>query len=259
MFEKYIGRKTTPPVEIKSSESFEGTDKKWWGNEAQDPEFMSWFSGSVVADSAGNPIPVFHGTRSRGALGDVYKADVYELGMHFGTAEAANERLQHVFESDIRHAAPDKQSHQWTRDFIKSSPFLSKDQIEQELAVLDKKQDKREEEHQERIAQGILGGEKVYPVFLKITNPVRISDPGSFSPDNLKSIRKDLIKNFVTRDQVEKIQSVKTIDELRHTLIELGYDGVVYENSVEGRGSDSYIPIIGPDQIRSVFAGEHDN
>jgi hypothetical protein len=257
MFEKYIGRKETPRITIKPGES--SIKAAWLENAINDPEFMDWFSGSVVSDNAGNPIPVFHGTRNSRAFDDIYKAGVYELGMHFGSIESANDRLKDTFDSDIKDAAPDKATYQLLRDHISSSRYRSPIEKELELAEQEKKQVAREQLYQERISQKVIGGEKVYPVFLRITKPVRIKDPGFFSPETLRYIKKDLIKNFVTRDQVEKIRSVKTIDELRDVLKEFGYDGVVYENGVEGRGSDSYIPIVGPNQIRSVFQNPPDN
>lgn len=253
MFEKYIGRKTTPKVTVEAGDSLAGTKKGWVENAAKDPRLMKWFVGSVVSDSNGNPIPVFHGTRGNTAFKDVYENGVHELGMHFGSAAAASERLKDTFDHDMSgRASRYKRFYEMDRARLMKSK-LPPAELDEALKELDERYAGQQKEFQERLASGVADGEKIYPVFLKITNPVRLTDPGSFSEDNLRQIKKDLIKNFVTRDQVRKIEYVRSIDELRTALIELGYDGVVYRNGVEGREADSYIPIVSADQIRPAF------
>ena len=255
MFEKHFGRKVNPPVEIKSEELLEGIKKPWLEHVADNQELMEWFSGSVVCDEYGNPLPVFHSTRDSGNFASGYAAEeASELGAHFGTAEAANSRLKDTFDAYIS-ANSSNDIYEWFRQHWLTSG-LPEDEIQEELRRLDLEYAEKEKILEERMATGILGGEKIFPVLLRIINPVRVSDPGSFSEDRLVRIKKDLIRNFATRDQVSKIQMVRTIEELRKCLIELGYDGVVYKNNVEGPGADSYIPIVGPEQIRSVFSDQ---
>ncbi len=93
MLERYLGRKESPKISIESDPALEGSKKPLWENALKDPEFMKWFSGSVVSDSSGNPIPVFHGTRGPLTFEEVYKAGPTELGMHFGAIDAANTGL----------------------------------------------------------------------------------------------------------------------------------------------------------------------
>lgn len=255
MLEKYTGRKKTPPLEIDNKEPAESVSTLWWKRVTKDPAFMDWFSGSVVTDSLGDPIPVYHSTRGNLSFEAIYRAGADEMGVHFGSAEAANERLKDNFDSVIKDLAHTNElMNEYSKAYLQLSPHITQEEVDKEVSNLERNRERREEVHRKRISQGFIGGEKIYPVFLRIINPVRIKDPGSFSEDTLKSIKKDLVQNFVTRDQVKKIKSAGTIDNLRKALIGLGYDGVVYKNSVEGRGSDSYIPIVDANQIKSVFS-----
>ncbi|HVX90591.1 MAG TPA: hypothetical protein VHC20_03055 [Candidatus Paceibacterota bacterium] len=255
MFERYLGRNANPKVKIESHEPATAPPKAWVDEAASDPEFMKWYAGSVLVDSAGKPIPVFHGTRGLGEFGRAYERAPNELGVHFGASSAASERLTDTFDSDliVNHDWLDK-SHALIRENIHTASVFSQEEKQRELSKYERIYEDKHAQLREREENGIHGGEKIFPVFLRIKNPVRLKDPGSFSEDHLKQIKKDLVRNFVTRDQVSKIKSATTIEELRKTLIELGYDGVVYENGVEGRGTDSYIPIVGAEQIRDALS-----
>jgi len=254
MFEKYVGRKETPKVSIEPGSLPEVATRTWQERADQNPEFATWFSGSVVSDSTGRPIPVFHGTRGSHSFSDVYADDVSEMGVHFGTVAAANDRFAHTFKTTYAHKLSPDWTYNTLRDRIQKSG-LPETKMKQKLDEVELEFDQKKKDHEALMAGGVAGGEVIYPVFLQITNPVRLSDPGSFTEDNLIEMKKDLIRNFVTRDQVARIQRTRSVEELRETLIELGFDGIVYKNAVEGAesDSDSYIPIVGPEQIRSVF------
>jgi GNAT superfamily N-acetyltransferase len=67
--------------------------------QTQTEAFKEWFKNSKVRDADGEPLVVYHGTKApidfdvfhTGVLS--YNGDGQELGAHFGTAEAAEERL----------------------------------------------------------------------------------------------------------------------------------------------------------------------
>jgi hypothetical protein len=55
------------------------------------PEFQKWFGSSKVTDSEGYPLRVFHGTTE---TFDTFDPEKGELGIHFGSANVANDRVQ---------------------------------------------------------------------------------------------------------------------------------------------------------------------
>lgn len=223
MFEKYVGRKSNPEVTVLSDADFLKTKRAWVECCLQNRAFIDWFSTSVVKDDDGLPLPVFHGTRGKLDFEALYRSEnLREMGVHFGSIDTANDRLGQ------------------TR---KSEDLLSP----QELFSLE-----------DATLFDTLQGEKIYPVFLKICNPIRLQDHGSLSDDKIKEIKKDLVKHFLTRYEVPRIKSVSSIQDLREALIEMGHDGVVYKNLVEGeKGMDSFIPIINSEQIWPAFLKHH--
>lgn len=98
------------------------------------------------------------------------------------------------------------------------------------------------------VAQNRLGGmAHIMPVWLNISNPLRLKDVGSFHADGIarqleakgllprgegKRIEKEIDANWRLRDKFDPI--------VRSAIESAGYDGVVYKNSQEGEG-DSYI------------------
>lgn len=54
--------------------------------------FRNWFSGSKVTDAAGQPRPMVHATDVETDF-EAFRAPSYDIGMHFGTAGQANDRL----------------------------------------------------------------------------------------------------------------------------------------------------------------------
>lgn len=100
------------------------------------------------------------------------------------------------------------------------------------------------------VAASRLGGctgVSIIPVWLRIENPLRLKDVGSFHADGIaiQLERKGLIpkgQGKLITDQCDKDWTLrKHYDPLLLSVIkEAGFDGVVYANSQEGAG-DSYI------------------
>ena len=59
------------------------------------PAFKKWFGGSKVVDEAGEPLVVYHGTSGEIDF-DSFKRRVGDVGIHFGTAGQADDRLAYV-------------------------------------------------------------------------------------------------------------------------------------------------------------------
>lgn len=84
------------PTQIKSTENngnWDGTNPNIRESRASTntPAFRQWFDGSAVVEADGSPRIMFHGTRA----GDIreFRYTRNDLGMHFGTIEQANDRL----------------------------------------------------------------------------------------------------------------------------------------------------------------------
>jgi hypothetical protein len=97
-------------------------------------EFKQWFGNSKVVDEKGKPLMCFHGT---------HKMQQIDPGghRHFGTFDAANERIRHLFNFGME----------------------SVDSIE------------------DMIKKGWITNPHVYPVYLKIENPVLLEDENSWT------------------------------------------------------------------------------
>ena len=118
-------------------------------------------------------------------------------------------------------------------------------------------------------------GNRTTPVFLNMTNPVRMSDvhfdeAGTFAVDllqrgtlSMEDLR-DIDPEFRVSDQDTtfgvfsdsllrgKNGDNKVIGLMVEKLEQKGYDGIVYNNRVESAGEDSYIPFY-PQQIKSAI------
>jgi hypothetical protein len=66
-------------------------------DQVQTPEFKRWFGESKIVDAEGNPRVMYHGT---GAEFEKFRRSRSDVGMHFGTAEQANDRLAYTAKGD---------------------------------------------------------------------------------------------------------------------------------------------------------------
>lgn len=102
------------------------------------------------------------------------------------------------------------------------------------------------------------GGMLIMPVWLKLENPIRLVDTGTFHADGIaiQLEKKKILKKG------EGVRIAKECDTdwrlrkkydayLRQKMVEHGYDGVVYRNKHEG-GGDSFI-IFDPRQVKSAL------
>jgi len=97
----------------------------------------------------------------------------------------------------------------------------------------------------------------IYPVYLRIINPIQMSDAMVWSPGTL---RHRLIGKGIDLPQWVKDADRETLDfdltdqayvAIRDALESAGYDGIVYKNKWEDKGRQSYIAIR-PEQIKSA-------
>ena len=183
-------------------------------------QFKNWFNGSKVVDSNGQPLLMYHGWQSID-MDDKGIQEYFPL-THFGTKKAANNRLKDKFHSS------NKDSH------------------------------------------------AIYPVYLSIKNPLRIIDDGKNNHDVDDILLYITFGTFDYYKQSERRHkrygkiSIEDFYEIRNTypqkgttpqslrkalincLKKYGYDGMVYKNRVEHRGSDSWI-IFDDNQVWSLY------
>ena len=157
------------------------------------PEFKKWFGASKVVHENGTPMIMFHGT---GANFDKFQKRVGDVGIHFGTAGQADDRLDYQRERKIK--------------------------TEQ--------------------------GMNIMPVYLSITNPLRLPDCGAWNPDNMVFQLQKLFPNSdISQTGNKWVESekrwkpvnikLKTTKDIREWLQSKGYDGIVYKNTGEVAGA----------------------
>jgi hypothetical protein len=185
------------------------------------PAFKAWFGNSKVVDAQGNPQVMYHATQK--------EIDVFLPYTHFGTQGAANDRdntLRDFYDNTIKNP---QRSH----------------------------------------------GANVVPVYLSVKNPLRMQDLASVdsntgewlaSPDpsavegeeqpyarsweGEEAVATTLLEmGIIDIDEFEDHRSNEKAFEL---LKQKGYDGIVYKNTVEDAGRDSWI-VFSPAQIKSAI------
>lgn len=169
--------------------------------------FKEWFGDSKVVDENGEPLVVYHGTRSEFESFQSTEGR-YFFGNHFGTVEAANDRLG---------------------------------------ALGNKRMEER---------NNITPPDQIIPVYLNIQNPMRMEDLISWSPENVVGMVESTLdeQDALGEDRIPTRRRAHGDFYLYEDIITFlqarGFDGVVYENVIEGEG-DSYIAF-DPTQIKSV-------
>lgn len=191
---------------------------------AKTPDFANWFANSKVADPAGNPLVMYHGTTK-----EISTLKPSDLGVHVGTVDQAQSRIDYHGEKggnvmplyvSIKNPlrlndSPTWKDPAWYVEKSGIADYLSKELVEE---------------------AGNL--RNVYKNIIAANNG-----------KNDEVAQKKMME---VADKVNK----KVVEELKAQ----GYDGIVYSNTHDGtslssrmRGDDSYIAF-SPDQIRSVFS-----
>jgi hypothetical protein len=180
--------------------------------------FKTWFADSKVVDSLNQPQIVFHGTSGH----DDAQVDHFRPLTHFGTSKAANAIIKQNIEIFVRGLG--RKHH------------------------------------------------AIMPVYLAIKNPVRIGDLrgishgidtlaaflafGSATDRHIDPEARNKRYGVISLDDYETIHQGGT-SALLTVLKAHNYDGFVYKNAVEDRGSTSWI-IVNPSQVWPMFAAKND-
>lgn len=133
----------------------------------------------------------YHGTQSPEF--DKFKRKRNDVGIHFGTPEQANDRMNYM------------------RD-VGSRP----------------------EE-----------GMRIMPVKLRVNNPLRLRDVGAWDEGNMRyALQEARTKDYKPVFTPEEIWGAKSLADMRDLIESKGYDGIVYKNTGEVAGSESYREVI---------------
>lgn len=235
----------------------------YWGV-VHTPEFEDWvvslgFDGIKAKESGAITWAAVHADQIRSAIADVPRKR-QDLGLRMSVPQTASGRrpvwwsaprdaeFQAWFkESTVRrpvfHATSASDFHRFdTSRGDLGSHFGS---LEQALHVSRERMTVEDE------------GARIIPVWLQLTNPLRLKDEGSFHADGIapQLERKGLLPpgegERIRRECDRDWRARKDYDEQLRGLIQAaGYDGVVYSNKHEGAG-DSYI-VFHPHQVRTA-------
>ena len=200
-------------------------------NILKDPKFTSWFNGSKVVDSNGNPLVCYHGTKT------TFKS--FRPLSHFGTINASNEFV------DNRYSAP-SMFNNWTENgwgdqiipvyLCLKNPLEIKDgaNTASDLSI-------------DLYKQNLITWEELLMISPKLLNVI-----DKISEKNKKSI--DFYKNN-PYEVISKL-GMKKIGTNSKTLISIfqqkGYDGFYYTNDIEDAGSISWI-IFNANQVWPIY------
>ena len=109
---------------------------------------------------------------------------------------------------------------------------------------------------------------RIYPVYLRIENPIEMHDAGVSHGDDPEEyfngllMHAEMYGNYHLQDQLEKwedqvdlrgMPNKKILPTLMKFLATLGYDGITYENAIEDKGYRSWIPF-NRNQIKYAYA-----
>jgi hypothetical protein len=182
------------------------------------PEFRAWFGDSKVVDKQGRPLVVYH-----------------------ATSNVINER------NEVQRMA----SFGFGTEFREFDEFIPMSHFGTAKAARDR-----------AISRGLLSvepswkrpfhhpGSRTYPVYLSIKNPLRVTD--AMASDEA-SMLGALIQLQRERGEYMDIDiDVARSEGAYEAVRRAGYDGLVYENRIEDKGSDSWV-IFDPNQAKSVF------
>ena len=201
--------------------------------------FKSWFgdfensseTSSKVVDENGEPLVVFHGTKEK--FFEFDKNKTKESVFHFGSMASATERVKYSYGSvseimpvflNIRNLAR-------TGDFFEGKEFNSNN-VEDYIERFNDREHLIEENRLIQRFQNIIKGvsPKIYDFYSEISG---------LNGDKLDVYFKDILNRLVKVNQQLDYNKNKEIE------------GLVYKNTEEGIGTDSYIAF-NPNQIKSA-------
>lgn len=107
--------------------------------------------------------------------------------------------------------------------------------------------------HVGTLEQAKLFGNKIHRVEFGYNNLLRMDDLGTWSPASILNDlrRKQIITTETVTKVLNELDDEKKDKMIRETIVNAGFDAIVYRNEVEKKGSLSYI-ILSSEQIKTI-------
>jgi len=225
----------------------------------EDSNFKHWFGLSKVVDQNGEPAVMYHSTRKILVRGQQrHEFPEFNHFSHFGTIQAAHDRLAFAGMADFLEQDKYRLYHIATKEGVFTPEEMAEiesgrkydiygnnyeDELKDWWTMLD---------NDTRYAlmniesDNWFDGARLYPMFMSIRNPLRIEDDGrNHTLDDLILFTQaggafgDNTRMFLTNIRNPEVKAA----ELTKAMKRAGYDGWVYENTIESPGEDSFIPL----------------
>lgn len=208
-------------------------------------------SGNKIVDAKGDPLTLYHGTFTPKGYDpftkfDLSYSDNFDVGFHFGSREAAKKRIDDLISSEVN---PEFEFQRRGRDV--SNPRTISVNIDIKNPIRLKELDRMPSWKGYDILRSIFNGVDDGSLQQDVIQSFE-SDIDDFYDDNLKTIY-DEYGNGELSDEPQEYPSSSRV-EVQNRWIEAylkskGYDGIVYKNTIEDKGNDSYI-VFNDDQIK---------
>ena len=261
-------------------------EDEWAAVDPADPTnsraFKAWFGDSKVVDEQGQPLKVYHsGAFDAGT--DPVPRTAGGLGMHFGTKEAARQRVsgkriedeQRSVEAIFEEETDDGQSG-WFWTANSAEQMEETDAFETEAEAIEAGQEEVKNIAEEQDSTYDEDESVTTGAFLSLQNPLRLRDMQQWEPWAVlqAAVRRKAVPRveaeqiaqeflgrpgetggtgawYVPREPGETKNEGKAYDAIRGALEKHGHDGIVYTNTVEDRQSQSFIAFK-PEQVKSA-------
>lgn len=229
---RYVRRNPQAAFDLKLSEALDP---------AKTAAFTKWFGDSKVVDEDGEPLVVYHGTKTEFDAFDATKSK--DFGIHFGNIDQANTAIAKTkFES--------AENGRIIPAYLKIENPL---ELEYDPLVVETEDYYADGTYHNDLLEKILydATGKTSAWYEGVSREVEVSlDEAFSSADAVDDFATSLLEADDLRDLFNSSE-IKRFHSAVGVLIEkLGYDGVIYENELEGAGT-SYA-VFSPTQIKSV-------
>jgi hypothetical protein len=206
-------------------------------------QMFSAASGNTVVDENGNPLTLYHGTFTpKGATPftefNLANSTNYDVGYHFGTRDAAQNRIDDLVNFETN---PDFESRKKSIDVSNPRTISVNIDIKNPIRLeeFERMPSWKGYEVLKKIFEGVDKGTLSEDVSASFE-----TDIDDFYDDNLKTVY-DENGDGVLSDEPQEYPSAARVD-VQNRWIEAylkskGFDGIVYSNTVEDKGNDSYI------------------
>lgn len=206
--------------------------------EDREQNFNRWFGNSVVKDSSGKPIVVYHGTNqpvnsfSKTRRGMATNASSAKKAYFFTDSSEVAEKYARSAGGVIRHniAAYEKKAKAMKNEVDRLERIAHSTG---KWEAYEKAMEEWEKFELDTMREDDTLGQSIVPVYLRLENPL-------------------------VHDFQHSMQGVGGIDNLVKTAIKNGNDGVIFKNLIDPEPSSNHYAVFKPSQIKSATGNNGD-